>query len=124
MLDSKSYKLTRLSRVDDAESQAALGGLLLAGEEVVLALTDFDGDVAFTTRRILICIATGMTGKKRDFTSIPFADISAFSTETTESKDTVSEICVSTGSFGVLTFALRTPIPIAQFNELVGGRLL
>jgi hypothetical protein len=48
--------------------------------------------VVFTDKRLIAVNVQGMTGKKRDFTSLPYSKIQAFPIETADSFDLDAEL--------------------------------
>lgn len=124
MLAVKDFKIITLSRVTDGDRPAAIAQLLLRDEKLILSFADYGFDVIFTTRRLIVSVVIGMTRKKRDVTSIPLSKIQVFSTETTEANDAVTEIGLNVRGLGHLVFQFAQPISMAEFNELIGSRLL
>ena len=56
--------------------------LLIPEEQVLSAYRDVRDWVIFTDRRIVSVNVESMTGKKKNFTSLPYSTVSAFSVET------------------------------------------
>ena len=124
MISRTDTKLAKLVAIAPSEQAAIVGRALFAGERINLAFTDSGMSVIFTSLRVIVVLPFGMTGKKRDLTSIPFSTISAFATETNEARDEVSAITLLTRDLGMLTFELRTPISFGQFNDLIGSLIV
>jgi hypothetical protein len=123
MISIEDTKLGKLAAATDAELSAILGGTLLPDEQPTLAFTASGESVVFTTRRVLVILPLGLTGKKREVNSIQLAHVSAFSVETNEARDEVSAITIVARGVGRVIFELRDAIPMAQFNQLVASRI-
>lgn len=83
MIDfNSSGFFARLKKVDSAEFNALISDFFIAGEMVIGAYKSVRDGVVFTNKRIIAINVQGITGKKKDFTSIPYSKISTFSLET------------------------------------------
>ncbi len=60
--------------------------------------------VVFTNRRVICVNVQGMTGLKKDFTSIPYSSIQMFSVETAGPMDIDSELVLFLAGIGKITF--------------------
>ena len=82
MIDFKnsSYMKLRQVKVQDGEKLAA--PLLIDGETVISAFKSVRDCVLFTNKRVISVNVQGVTGKKRDYTSLPYSKVTAFSVET------------------------------------------
>ena len=59
-----------------------LKDVLFEGEEIVYAFSYVRDMILFTTGRVIFIDKQGVTGKKKEFLSIPYKSISRFSIET------------------------------------------
>ena len=66
--------------------------MLIEGEIVAMAYVSGRDRSIFTNRRILMVDVQGWTGKKVQYTSIPYSSIRAFSVETAGSWDRDTEL--------------------------------
>lgn len=92
MIDFKNDSLFKLKKVDTNKFNDEISGLLIDGEHIIGCYQDIRDHVIFTNKRIISVNVQGITGKKRDFTSLPYAKISAFSVETAGTFDLDSEL--------------------------------
>lgn len=69
-----------------------LKDVLFEGEEIVYAFSYVRDMILFTTGRVIFIDKQGVTGKKKEFLSIPYKSISRFSIETSGHFDDDSEI--------------------------------
>jgi hypothetical protein len=95
--------------VEDAA--AALGPILVAGEEVHRAYQVGRDLFAFTSRRLILVDKQGITGSKSEYRSIPYRSITNFSVETAGNFDLDAEMKI---------YVTGNPLPISkEFNKKV-----
>lgn len=82
MIDFKGTALLKLRPVDDQNFLPIISPMFVNGEEVIGTYQAMRDGVIFTNKRIITVNAQGITGKKKDFTSLPYSKIQAFSVET------------------------------------------
>ena len=82
MIDFNNAKYLKLHPVSPDKFLATIRPILLDSEEIVACYQSVRDYLLFTTRRIISVNVQGLTGKKQDFTSLPYARIQAFSIET------------------------------------------
>ena len=78
--------------------------LLIAGEQAVGVYKGIRDYVVFTDKRVIAVNVQGVTGKKKDFTSLPYSKISAFSVETSGVFDLDSELEMYFSGLGKVKF--------------------
>lgn len=81
MVDFKNPVFLKL-KLSNGAFNAELTPLLVENEQIVSSYKSVRDGVVFTNKRIFILNFQGVTGKKRDITSLPYSKIQAFSTET------------------------------------------
>jgi hypothetical protein len=59
-----------------------VSGLLIGGEEAVMAFQTVRDQVVFTNKRIISIDVQGLTGKKKSYSSLPYSRIQYFSIQT------------------------------------------
>ena len=74
------------------------GELLGLGEDILAGFRVFRDTWIFTSRRMIIVDIQGMTGRKREYLSIPYSKITMFSVESTGSFDLDAELKIWIGS--------------------------
>lgn len=84
--------LGNASETDTADIQRELSKLLAPGEEVRNAYVIVRDLLVFTTKRLLLIDKQGVTGKKREYLSVPYRSIERFSTETAGHFDLDAEL--------------------------------
>lgn len=82
MIDFKNGSFIKLKDTKKFQNESLIKPLFVPGEEFLgeyQAIRDF---VIFTNKRVIAVNVQGMTGKKKDFTTLPYSKIQAFSIET------------------------------------------
>lgn len=67
--------------VNECPIPADVGDLLVAGEEPVAAYKTLRDSAIFTTKRLIVRDAQGLSGKKVEIYSLPYANINMWSSE-------------------------------------------
>ncbi|OYQ65895.1 MULTISPECIES: PH domain-containing protein [Aerococcus] len=80
------------SEADKEKVAATLEKVLIPGEQIELSYNILRDLVVFTSYRLILMDKQGVTGKKRDFMSIPYKSISRFSVESTGNFDIDAEV--------------------------------
>ena len=80
MIDFKNGGFFKLKENNEYASRVT--DLLVAGEKVVGAFKALRDGVVFTNKRIIAVNVQGITGSKKDYTSLPYSKIVVFSVET------------------------------------------
>ncbi|HEX8426503.1 PH domain-containing protein [Hymenobacter sp.] len=84
--------LGNASENDAQEIQQDLAQVLTAGERVEKSYAVLRDLIVFTTKRLILVDKQGVTGKKREYLSIPYRSVERFSMETTGHFDLESEL--------------------------------
>ena len=71
MIDFKNGSLVKLREVPNQEGAAMVGELLIEGETIVSSFRGRRDMVMFTNKGLIVVNVQGITGKKKDFTSLP-----------------------------------------------------
>ncbi|KAA8830800.1 PH domain-containing protein [Bifidobacterium tissieri] len=111
---------TKMGDMGHGEANTLLDGLLLDGETVHAAFTGTRGWVAFTDRRVIIVTAQGITGKKKDYTTLPYSGIRAASVDTTNGFDADANMELRIGDLG-FSGLVGTATPCKIRLEFVPG---
>lgn len=102
MIDFKNKSVFKLKQNPSYAEKVA--PLLLDGEEVLDAYKSMRDGVVFTSKRIIAVNVQGITGSKKDFTSLPYKNIAAYSIETSGTFDLDSELELYFSSLGKVRF--------------------
>ena len=78
----------------------------------------------FTDKRIISANVQGITGKKIDYTSIPYSKIQTFSVETAGVLDRDCELEIYISSIGKIHFEIKGGFDMVSFNKIISGFVL
>lgn len=124
MIDFQNKVVFKLSKIDAATVMGDIAPLLVPGEEVIGAYKALRDYVVFTTKRIIAVNVQGVTGKKKDFSSLPYAKIQVFSVETAGTIDLDSELEMYFSGLGKVKFNFTGASDIVQIGQLIGSFIL
>ena len=91
MIDFNNAELVKLTPVDESVA-GEVKDIFTPGEIIVGCYKAIRDYVVFTNKRLVTINVQGITGKKKDFTSLPYKRIQAFSIETAGVLDLDSEL--------------------------------
>ncbi|MDO4555482.1 MAG: PH domain-containing protein [Lachnospiraceae bacterium] len=106
MIDFKNKKVFKLSGEKVEKGAKAVKDLLISGEEVIDSYSSVRDRLVFTNKRVISINVQGVTGTKKDYTSIPYKRIQTFSIETSGIMDLDAELSFYISSVGEITFQL------------------
>jgi Bacterial PH domain len=124
VLDFKTNIVFKLKEIAPAEALELVQPMLLDDETIFAAFKTVRDHVVFTNHRVIAVNVEGITGKQKDYTSLPFNKIQAFSVRTASllAADTVMDLWFN--SMGIVTFEFSGRFDIAAFNKLIGHYIL
>ena len=105
MIDFENKKYLKMK--EDDNYARLVEELIVDGEEVLGAYKSVRDGIVFTSFRLIIINVQGLTGKKKDFTSIPYKRINAYSVETAGVFDMEAELIIYVSSIGQLLFEFK-----------------
>ncbi len=97
---------------------------LIAGEEILGTYQAMRDGVVFTNKRIIAINAQGITGKKKDMTSLPYNKIHAFSIENMGSFDLDSELELWFSGLGKVHFEFAGEVDIMGICKMISEFVL
>jgi hypothetical protein len=101
-----------------------VGPLLVEGEDAVAAFKTFRDSAVFTTKRLIVRDAQGMTGKKVEIHSLPYSAINMWSSENAgRFLDVSAEIELWTRA-GHIKIKLGKGADVARINRLIAWAVL
>lgn len=119
MIDFKNGSYAKLRRIDVNTIIKDISPLLIDREEIIGAYKSIRDYVVFTTKRVISVNVQGMTGKKRDYTSMPYAKISVFSVETAGVLDLDSELEMYFSGVGKVKFEFSGNSDIVRIGQII-----
>lgn len=122
MIDFNNKAFLKMQRNDEYASIAI--DLLNGGERVVSSYKSIRDGVIFTDKRIIAVNVQGITGRKKDFTSLPYKNIVAFSVETAGTLDLDSELEIYFSTLGKVKFEFTGRTNIIELSRLISQAIL
>ena len=115
----------KLSPVEPDSVMPRVGPLLIDGEYIVAAFKTIRDSVIFTNKRVVTINVQGLTGKKTDYTSLPYSRLQAYSVETSGHFDRDSELDLFFGAgIGQIRFELKGGYDIVNLCKLISAHIL
>lgn len=119
MIDFENGSVFKLKKVDDDKFAKELEPIMVPGETVLGCYKDVRDHVIFTDKRIIAVNVQGLTGKKKDFTIMPYSKISVFSVETSGLLDFDSELDLYFSGVGRIRFEFRGASDILDISRII-----
>lgn len=91
MIDFQNPECIRLHETKD-DFAKIINPILVDGEEICAAYKSIRDGVVFTSKRMIVISVQGVTGKKKNITSLPYNRIQTFSVETSGVFDLDTEL--------------------------------
>lgn len=124
MIDFQNGSLFKLSPVEPESQMGRVAPLLIEGEHIVAAFKTIRDSVVFTNKRVIAMNVQGLTGKKVDFTSLPYSKIQAYSIETAGTFDLDCELDLFYSGIGQVRFELRGGCDIRELCRIISAYVL
>ena len=124
MIDFNNAKYLKLHPVSPEKFLPVVRPILLGGEEIVACYQSVRDYLLFTTKRIISVNVQGLTGKKQDFTSLPYGRIQAFSVETAGVLDLDTELELWFSGLGKVHLEFTRGTDVAAICRLIGEAVL
>jgi hypothetical protein len=123
MIDFNSNSIFKLKPIDNNEGRSSVNELLIDGEQIVAAFKGSRDSVVFTSIRIIAVNVQGMTGKKIDYSSLPYSRIQAFSIETAGSFDRDAELELWFSGLGKVKLEFAGQIDIKTLGNFISTKV-
>ena len=108
-----------MKKVDNSEFQELINDFLIDGETVVGSYKSIRDGVVFTNKRVIAINIQGLTGKKKDFTSIPYSKITTFSLETAGFLDLDAELEIYLSAVGKVKFQFTGATDVKEICKMI-----
>lgn len=119
MIDFENAKFFKLKTVGNDSYDKVLSPLLTEGEQVVATFKSIRDGVVFTDKRIIAISVEGVTGTKKDITSLPYNKIQLFSIETAGFMDVDCELEVWFSTLGKIRFEFLRGADIGKICRVI-----
>lgn len=120
MIDFKNGTFVKLKATNTFRNRDLIEPLFVPGEEFIGEYQGIRDFVVFTNKRVISVNVQGVTGKKKDFTSMPYSKISVFSVETAGVLDLDSELEMYFSGVGKVKFEFTGQSDIVKIGQVIG----
>lgn len=124
MIDFKNASYLKLKAVDNSTFADMITPMFVPGEEIIQSFKTVRDGVVFTTKRIFAINVQGITGTKKDFTSLPYSKIQAFSVETAGVLDLDSELELWFSGLGKVKFEFVANANVSEICLMISEKVL
>ncbi len=119
MIDFKNDSIFKLKRVNSSKFDSEMQDILIDNEHIIGCYQDIRDHVIFTNKRVIAVNVQGLTGKKRDYTMLPYSKITAYSIETAGTFDLESELDMYYSGIGQIRFEFRGSSDIIEIARTI-----
>lgn len=111
-------------RVDAVKGE--VNGLLIGGEEVVMAFQTVRDQLIFTNKRIIAVDVQGITGKQKSFSTMPYSKIQYFSIQTPGFGELIpdSELFIMFSNTFTAKFEFKGGVDIGKIGRMISEYVL
>ncbi|WP_149956402.1 PH domain-containing protein [Zafaria cholistanensis] len=124
MIDFNNGSLFKLSPCHPGDVAGEVAPLFVPEENLLAAFKGVRDFVAFTNKRLIAVNIQGMTGRKRDFTSLPYSKIQAFSVETAGTFDLDAELDLWFSGLGKVRLEFKGQVDVRWLSQLIASHVL
>ncbi|MEB0001902.1 PH domain-containing protein [Cryobacterium sp. RTC2.1] len=115
--------ITTWTFVSEVPIPADLEPMLVPGEKAVAAYKTFRDSAVFTTKRLIVRDAQGITGKKVEMYSLPYSSVNMWSSENAGSLDINGEIELWTRA-GHIKIKVGKAVDVRALDRLITHAVL
>ena len=122
MIDFNNKSVFKLKQNEEYAEKVT--ELLFDDEEIIDSYKSMRDGVVFTSKRIIAVNVQGITGSKKDFTSLAYKNIVAYSVETSGTFDLDSELEIYFSALGKVRFEFTGKTSIIEISKVISTYLL
>ncbi|QTR03901.1 PH domain-containing protein [Saccharothrix algeriensis] len=126
MIDFEKASVFKLAPCRPEDIAPQVSPIMIQGERIVSSF-DMDAErdlVVFTDKRIIAVNVQGMTGRKKDFTSLPYSRVQAFSIETAGTFDMDAELDLWFSGLGRVRLEFRGHADVRLLGQMIATFIL
>lgn len=103
-----------------------VNGLLISGEEIVMAFQTVRDQLVFTNKRIIAIDVQGITGKRKSYSSMPYSKIQYFSIQTPGFAELIpdSELFIMFSNTFTAKFEFKGNVDIGKIGRMISEYVL
>lgn len=124
MIDFQNASFIKLNPTSDNDFASWIMSMFVPGERIIQSFRGIRDGVVFTNKRIFAINVQGFTGKKKDFTSLPYSKIQAFSVETAGVLDLDSELELWFSGMGKVKFEFVSAANVSAICQMISEMVL
>ena len=124
MIDFKNGVFAKMSVPKKPMNVDAVIPLLVEGEEIISEYASVRDSVIFTNKRVIAINVQGLLGAKKDFSSLPYSKIQAFSIETAGTFDLDAELELYFSGLGKVKFEFLAGSNIVEIGKMISNYVL
>src|SRR5699024_3328300 len=124
MIDFQNGSVFKLRKTGKFSNEKTVAPLFVSGEEFIGEYQTVRDYVIFTNKRVIAVNVQGVTGKKKDITTLPYSKIQLFSVETSGVLDLDSELDLYYSGAGLVKFEFTGESDIVNIAKIIGEYLL
>lgn len=124
MIDFQNASFLKLKPVNDNSFANFISPMFIDGERILGSFQSVRDGVVFTNKRIFAINVQGLTGKKKDYTSLPYSKIQAFSVETAGVLDLDSELELWFSGLGKVKFEFTNRADVSTICRMISEQTL
>lgn len=124
MIDFKNKTFFKLKSIDNKEGEKIVKDILIPNENILASFGALRDKLVFTDKRIISINVQGVTGTKKDFTSIPYSKIQTYSVETAGTFDLDAELDITISGLGTIRFELTSSSNIKEICAKISEKIL
>ena len=124
MIDFNNASFIKLNMIGNDAFSTQIMPILIDGETILSSYKGIRDGVVFTNKRIIAINVQGITGKKKDFTSMPYSKIQVYSVETSGVFDLDSELELWFSGVGKVKFEFTSNSNVSEICKSISNFVL
>ena len=121
MIDFQNASFLKLKKTNDNTYSSIITPMFVDGEQIIATYQSIRDGVVFTNKRIMAINVQGITGKKKDVTSMPYSKIQSFSVETAGVLDLDSELELWFSGLGKVKFEFTSNCNVSEICKIISS---
>lgn len=115
-----------LKPISISDVRSDVNGLLIEGEEIVMAFKTVRDQLLFTNKRIISIDVQGITGKRKSFSTLPYSKIQFFAIQTPGFAEIIpdSELYIQYANGFSANFEFKGQTDIGKIGRLISKYVL
>lgn len=115
-----------LKPINISDVRSEINGLLIKGEEIVAAFKTVRDQIIFTNKRIIAVDVQGITGRRKSYSSLPYAKIQYFAIQTPGFMELIPdcELYIMFSNGFTTTFEFKGNVDIGAIGRMISEYVL